>query len=613
MFRSKRRNEKVEENNNVTENGQQTTASGGVSLENPAQPQQGSYGQAPQPQSQQPQQGVYVQQPNPATPYQQPQNGSYSYGQPQQQGGYAPQQQNYSYGQQPQPNPAMQYQQPKKGKAGIIIGIIAALAAVLIIGIVAVAVRNLSSKNPEDMLKAGMDNISEEMKAYTTSISDKIDFKALSERISEQPSHVNLDASFSLPSEDIENVSVELDGVSDAKNKQGNCSISAGTAGFNMSIADITVDDTVIYLNIPMLSDDVYSLDFATFVEDYNNSAWRELIGEEMPEDYSEAILEGVTSGADLSELEQELIDKLSQRVSEIKETIQYAKLKEKKEFEVRGKTAQCSGITITIAKDDANAFLAGIKNDIMESDYYLETIEKSFADYVDEDADYDSYKDEIDEVTETLLGMQLDEDLVINLYFDKEGRILQIMCDRADMSGDYGYFEFTADFEGEERTLDDVSIDIIFGSDDGEELGISLTRTAEVTDENYSDNIGIDFYSDDSDDDLELNFWNDWTYSDNSFDFGITMDVGYDSFGITGNGAFTDITKGEGYMLDFDNLTVSAGGDELIMTGSLSVEPFDGDIEIPENSVKVFDMTQDDIYGLIYDALYDIGGNYYY
>lgn len=611
MFRNKRRNEKVEENNNVTENGQQTTASGGVSLEKPAQPQNGSYGQASQPQSQQPQQGAYVQQPNPAMQYQQPQNGSYSYGQPQQQGGYAPQPQSYSYGQQ-QPNPAMQYQQPKKGRAGIIIGIIAALAAVLIIGIVAVAVRNLSSKNPEDMLKAGMDNISEEMKAYTTSISDKIDFKALSERISEQPSHVNLDASFSLPSEDIENVSVELDGVSDAKNKQGNCSISAGTAGFNMSIADITVDDTVIYLNIPMLSDDVYSLDFATFVEDYNNSAWRELIGEEMPEDYSEAILEGVTSGADLSELEQELIDKLSQRVSEIKETIQYAKLKEKKEFEVRGKTAQCSGITITIAKDDANAFLAGIKNDIMESDYYLETIEKSFADYVDEDADYDSYKDEIDEVTETLLGMQLDEDLVINVYFDKEGRILQIMCDRADMSGDYGYFEFTADFEGEERTLDDVSIDIIFGSDDGEELGISLTRTAEVTDENYSDNIGIDFYSDDSDDDLELNFWNDWTYSDNSFDFGITMDVGYDSFGITGNGAFTDITKGEGYTLDFDNLTVSAGGDELIMTGSLSVEPFDGDIEIPENSVKVFDMTQDDIYGLIYDVLYDFGDYYY-
>lgn len=600
----------MEENNNVTENGQQTTASGGVSLEKQAQPQNGSYGQAPQPQVQQPQQGAYVPQPNPAMQYQQPQNGSYSYGQ-QQQGGYAPQPQSYSYGQQ-QPNPAMQYQQPKKGRAGIIIGIIAALAAVLIIGIVAVAVRNLGSKNPEDMLRAGMDNISEEMKAYTTSISDKIDFKALSERISEQPSHVNLDASFSLPSEDIENVSVELDGVSDAKNKQGNCSISAGTAGFNMSIADITVDDTVIYLNIPMLSDDVYSLDFATFVEDYNNSAWRELIGEEMPEDYSEAILEGVTSGADLSELEQELIDKLSQRVSEIKETIQYAKLKEKKEFEVRGKTAQCSGITITIAKDDANAFLAGIKNDIMESDYYLETIEKSFADYVDEDADYDSYKDEIDEVTETLLGMQLDEDLVINVYFDKEGRILQIMCDRADMSGDYGYFEFTADFEGEERTLDDVSIDIIFGSDDGEELGISLTRTAEVTDENYSDNIGIDFYSDDSDDDLELNFWNDWTYSDNSFDFGITMDVGYDSFGITGNGAFTDITKGEGYTLDFDNLTVSAGGDELIMTGSLSVGPFDGDIEIPENSVKVFDMTQDDIYGLIYDALYDIGSNYY-
>lgn len=609
----------MEENNNVTENGQQTTASGGVSLEKPAQPQNGSYGQTPQPQVQQPQQGAYVQQPNPAMQYQQPQNGSY--GQPQPQGGYSQQPQyggysqppqNYSYGQPPQPNSAMQYQQPKKGKAGIIIGIIVALAAVLIIGIVAVAVRNLGSKNPEDMLKAGMDNISEEMKSYTTSISDKIDFKALSERISEQPSHLNLDVSFSLLSEDIENVSVELDGVSDAKNKQGNCSISAGTAGFNMSIADITVDDTVIYLNIPMLSDDVYSFDFATFVEDYNNSAWRELIGEEIPEDYSEAILEGVTSGADFSESEQELISKLSQRVSEIKETVQYAKLKEKKEFEVRGKTAQCSGITITIAKDDANAFLEGIKNDIMESDYYLETIEKSFADYVDEDADYDSYKDEIDEVMETLLGMQLDEDLVINVYFDKEGRILQIMCDKADMSGDYGYFEFAADFEGEERTLDDVSIDIIFGSDDGEELGISLTRTAEVTDENYSDNIGIDFYSDDSDDDLELTFWNDWTYSDNSFDFGITMEAGYDSLGITGNGAFTDIAKGESYTLDLDNLTVSVDGDELIMTGSLSVEPFDGDIEIPGNSINVFDMTEDDIYGLIYDALYDIGSNYY-
>ncbi len=601
----------MEENKNVTENGQQTTASSGVSLEKPAQaqqpqPQNGNYGQ---PQQFQQQQGGYAQQSNPAMQYQQQQNSGYSYGQTQQQG-YAQQPQYGGYA--PQPNPAMQYQQPKKSKAGIIIGIIAALAAVLIIGIVVVAVGKFGSKNPEDMLKAGMDNMSEEMKAYTTSISDKIDFKALSKRISEQPSHVNFDVSFSLPSEDIKNVSIELDGVSDVKNKQGNCSISAGAAGINMSIADITVDDTVIYLDVPMLSDDVYSIDGATFVEDYNNSAWSELIGEEIPEDYGAAIFEKAASGASFSKSEQELISKLSQRMSGIKETMQYAKIKEKKEFEVRGKTVKCSGITITIAKDDANAFLEGIKNDIMESDYYLETIEKSIADYVGEDADYDSYKDEIDEVMETLLGMQLEEDFVINVYFDKEGRILQIMCDRADMSENYGYFEFTADFEGEERTLDDVSIDIIFGSDDGEELGISLTRSAEVTDENYSDDIDIDLYSDGSDDDLGLTFWNDWTYSDDSFDFGIKMEADYDSIEITGNGAFTDITKGESYTLDLDNLTLSADGEELILTGSLLVEPFDGDIEIPESSVKVFDMTKDDIYGLIYNALYDIGSNYY-
>lgn len=506
---------------------------------------------------------------------------------------------------------AQQYQKPNNGKAGIIIGVIAALAAVLVIGIAAVAIKGAGSKDPEDMFKAGMENISTEMIGYTASIAEKIDFKSLAQRNSEQPLHLNIDLSLTMPDvEELENVNIEIDGVSSSEDRQGQFNVKAGMSGFSMSIADVMLDDDLIYLSVPLLSDEVYSIDLTTLAEDYNNSAWRDIIGgETISDDYSLELF-------DMQSEEAELAKALIHRCEELKGTVQYGRLKEKKKLEAGGKTIECSGIMLTVAKDDINAFIENSKNDIMQSDYYLNTIKNAVSAYDEYDYSYEDYKDEIDSFMDELLGMKFDEDVVINVYFDKEGHIRQIMSDKTAMSDGPDHCEFSIDFMGVDRTLDSTKAKFGFGTDDGDGISIILDRMAEVTDEQYAQDISLGFYDNDVDKSentdavIEFNIQNKWNYTDDSFDVGVSIVSDGEDITLKADGAFTDVVKGEGYTVELDDLALSFDGEDLLlMTGSVMTEPFDGKIEIPENAVDLFDMTQEDIYGLIYD----LGDTYYY
>jgi hypothetical protein len=82
-------------------------------------------------------------------------------------------------------------------------------------------------------------------------------------------------------------------------------------------------------------------------------------------------------------------------------------------------------------------------------------------------------------------------------------------------------------------------------------------------------------------------------------------MENGVEEAGLYADGAFTDVVKGESCTFNISNAKlVSEGENALIISGVLKVEPTDSVVEIPESSIDMFGMSQDDITSLLYSLI---------
>lgn len=622
-----------------------------VSLEKPAKPEQPQAGQSYQPTDSQPlnggQQGFYGQplpgmhqdpgvlngssqqmpsnQPNGYQPNYnaQPMGGGpangYSVG-GSQPGGYQP-----NYNGQPmnpnypmngyQPNYTMQqavpYAQPKKRKTGLVIGI--AVAAVLV---VAVAAGILLSKSflgggAKQQLAKGMLNMSKEMEAYSGSISKEIDVDALKKLTFQKPMHANIDLSFTDPSASgsFDNISVEIDSISDIKNKRGKYDVNFGTYGFDMELGSIVADNNTLYFSSPLIfKEDVYSLDVTNLGKNFNNSAWAELLDTTLPEDTSYTLFDYKTDStgtdtADVSELSK-IIGKYSR---ETQGAFKYTVIKEKREFPYGGDLAEFGGVQVTADKDVVNASIESVKNDILSSDFYTDYLEQYKTMYGSE---FDEYKKELDNAIEQIFGVRYEQDPVLNFYLDKKGRIINISTPQdIAVSSQYADVDSIAvdiDFGGDERTLDSIEGGIYMQAD-GEILYLGVSRTAYVTEDFYNEDLTIRLQSDSSEDDITFYYGNDWGYADRTYDMTISIEASGETLALTADGSLEDVVKGERYTFRVNNAALTMDDEELLlMRGVVSMEPAeDSKVDVPENAIDILKMSREDITGALYKALY--------
>ncbi len=74
----------------------------------------------------------------------------------------------------------------------------------------------------------------------------------------------------------------------------------------------------------------------------------------------------------------------------------------------------------------------------------------------------------------------------------------------------------------------------------------------------------------------------------------------------MTAEGAYTDIEKGERYTIEIDNAAITVDGEDLLlMTGSVTTEPAENEIKVPENATNILEMSEGDITNLLYGILY--------
>ena len=104
------------------------------------------------------------------------------------------------------------------------------------------------------------------------------------------------------------------------------------------------------------------------------------------------------------------------------------------------------------------------------------------------------------------------------------------------------------------------------------------------------------------------ITFWyaGSWGYEDQSYEMQMQMDTPDSSLGLSAEGAYTDIEKGECYTIQINNAAITIDGEDLLlMTGSMSTEPAENQIEVPEKSTNVLEMSEGDITSLLYGTLY--------
>ena len=284
--------------------------------------------------------------------------------------------------------------------------------------------------------------------------------------------------------------------------------LNAGAYGFKMNIGNIVAADNTLYLSVPMVFQEVYSLELTNFGRDFNNSAWASLTGERLPEDYSVTLFEDVNAEDGDGQFggDNELLEIFRKQGRINADSMKFETINQKKEFMFGGTPAEYGGVRVTMDKDAYNESMEAIRDDVLASDFYDELMRGYRTSYT---GDFDEFKEEMDYVIEQIFGLRFEQDPVIDFYLDKKGRIVNISTpEDIAVSGqdlDIESLAVDIDFAGTERTLDSIEGGLYVQA--GEEiLYMGISRTASITEDYYSENLTLSIQENNSDD--EITFW---------------------------------------------------------------------------------------------------------
>lgn len=500
----------------------------------------------------------------------------------------------------------------KKNHANLIVGILCAAAVVIFVAIGVLVTKSLfGGDDARTQLAKGMANMAKEMAAYQSLVVEDIGFAELGQLKAKKPIRTNIDLSFTDPNAtgSFSSIDMELDGVTDYKNKMAEYDVSLGTYGIDMNIGTIVVANNTLYVSVPIVfHEEVYSLDLTNLGRDFNDSAWSSLMDVTLPENYSLILFQdsktadsnkqsGAVSGLRKIFGNQGKIDADSMKVETIKQ---------KREFSFDGTFAEYGGVRVTMDKDIYNESMEAMKNGILESDYYAEFMKGFQTTYT---GDFDEFKENMDYFIEILYGIRYEQDIVIDFYLDKKGRIVNISTPE-DIAVSSQYMDVKSmavdiDFSGRERALDSIEGGMYVQTGD-EILYLGISREANITEDFYSEDLTLRLQDNNSADDITFWYANQWGSEDHTFDMQMEMKMLGDSFELRADGAFSDIVKGEGYTFRINHSSISSNGkDLLLMAGSIETGLTDNDIEVPENATKILEMSAGEIMSLFYGTLY--------
>ncbi len=470
----------------------------------------------------------------------------------------------------PQEEPAAQEKKEKKKmNKKVLIGVIAAVvvAALAIVVVLAVSAGN---KEPKERFIQGMEGLKAELEKPGPSWMDEVGYEAIEEAMYTDAMSTDIELNLTMPQQ----LTVGLDILhnSDYPEKVSNTNVEVSVYNVPLVEADITLDEDMWYISLPELIDEVYSVNGATLGKDYNASGWAyEFFGLPVMEDY---VWQGFMGPQVPEEEDEELDAMLSEGIEKIKENMV-----------VEEKNAKGNVLTVVLQKDDINDLMEDIFGALEDGGYMAE---------------------------EEMYWPALAQDVELSVTFDKKDRIVELSTIEPITFEDesIGEIEFELSFDGKKNVTD--SMEMVFSMEMEETTGGAVVKYEKRDEDDICESdLSMVFTVDDGDEtvEMEMDFLTEWNQAEKEFEGSISASMYDESFSAVMKGSFKDIVQGEQFTMDLKKLSFSYNDEEMFkITGEVAVAPFEGEIEIPEESINVFSLSEtemDDLLTEIIDGIY--------
>ena len=490
----------------------------------------------------------------------------------------------------------------KKKHTGLLIGGIL-LTVVLVLALIGGLLYYFVWRTPQRRLARGLINMTAEMQDYGNPVMAEIDLAEIINNRRESGSF-DLRMNLGLPwLADIPTIGLDIVRDYDYEAEEMQASFDISTYNVPLFESKVTVIEDMMYLEIPDVLSHSYSVNLSTFGEDYNNSAWAEIVPMQINDDFSYDFFARYETGEDesLVKLRRELAEVFIADLAEIQDNMVIEESGDKKKIERNGKTVTCEGILVTLDKNDLEKIVDDMREVILESDYVEELIEEAIrsSSYYDGRGEF---KKLLRALMEEEFNLKLRDDLKICFYLDSKDRILAIETYEGIELKNSGIdnLRFSLEFTGPERTLDHIAGEILFEAE-GYEFTIETEREAKLTKDTYENTFRANISMEGVKEQIEIEYVSSWDIKEKEFDLRFVFDAPAGDMKVNAKGAFSEIEKGEAFTLKLGSFNMSADGETLLtLSGSLSLQPLESSIQAPDDSLDFFGLNQFEILALV-------------
>ena len=246
-----------------------------------------------------------------------------------------------------------------KRKNGLIIAIVIP-AVVLIMGIGAFCLYHFVFHTPEVRLAKGLAAFSQDIQNCGSGWRKEVGLEELMQNIREEnTSSTELKLDVTLP----ETETLGIDSILhyDGQNRQMEAELALSFFNIKLLEAELAADAEKLYVSVPEITEEWYSLNTQTLGADYQDSFWAEMVEFSLPEDFGFSVFDEkvISMGEDTAKLQEEWIGLIEEYASSFAQHATIEDMGDKIEIKRAGKTIRCGGVFVMIEKDVFNDFLS--------------------------------------------------------------------------------------------------------------------------------------------------------------------------------------------------------------------------------------------------------------
>lgn len=503
-------------------------------------------------------------------------------------------QNDYRYGNVMPVNPKLK----KSKKSGIVITVAVVLVTAAV-AIAAVFAYKKLAQSPEVKLAKGFANMTTELEAGKNPVLKELDYSKVMEKLYTEPMSIDASFNMTMPAEYDEMGTIGMDIRADYEVPEKKLDSSAKLSVYNVELVklDMTVIQNRLFIGLPEMLENNYFLNMDALGKDYNASVWKDMLGMEVEEDFSydmfanyETPVAGDAYDKDLQQLTEAWKAVAGNAVIKNSDNV----------FEVErdGKTVSCKGISVTIPADAFNEGIRATKMYFMNGEF-KEGFIQGFQGYMaGAGADAESaYNELLDQV----FGIRVKDDIVLCIYMDKQDKIVRIETDDAITFSDVvDSMQFTFDFTGAKRTIDEVEGTVKIKTENNE-IKTTISSNTVLTDDETKNEWDVTFENADSEK-ISFDYTCEWQLADKEFSMKASYNDMYEEdITLEMNGSFSDIVSGESFKLELGKLNLTMEGEEYFkLNGTYAMAPFKGEITEPAGAVDLLGMGEMEIYGVV-------------